>query len=56
MARADRRLPGLDGDEVERFEAHWPIGARERLALDLYTGWRPRRRHPSNSRAARPLD
>lgn len=29
-------------DEVERFEAHWPTGARERLALDilLYTGLR----------------
>ena len=29
-------------DEIERFEAHWPIGTRERLALDLllYTGLR----------------
>jgi len=29
-------------DEVARFEAHWPIGTRERLALDLllYTGVR----------------
>jgi integrase len=28
--------------EVERFEAHWPVGSRERLALDLllYTGLR----------------
>jgi integrase len=29
-------------DEIERFEAHWQIGTRERLALDLllYTGLR----------------
>jgi integrase len=29
-------------DEIERFESHWPIGTRERLALDLllYTGLR----------------
>lgn len=29
-------------DEVERYEAHWPLGSRERLALDvlLYTGLR----------------
>ncbi len=29
-------------DEIERFEAHWPVGTRERLALDLllYTGLR----------------
>jgi integrase len=29
-------------DEIERFEASWPIGSRERLALDLllYTGLR----------------
>ena len=29
-------------DEVERFEQHWPIGSRERLALDLllFTGLR----------------
>lgn len=29
-------------EEVERYEAHWPVGTRERLALDLllYTGLR----------------
>ena len=29
-------------EEIERFETHWPIGTRERLALDLllYTGLR----------------
>ena len=29
-------------DKIERFEEHWPIGTRERLALDLllYTGLR----------------
>ncbi|WP_082482931.1 site-specific integrase [Methylobacterium sp. Leaf123] len=29
-------------EEVERFEAHWPLGSRERLAFDLllYTGLR----------------
>ena len=29
-------------DELDRFEAHWPVGTRERLAYDLllYTGLR----------------
>ncbi|HEY4981260.1 MAG TPA: site-specific integrase [Pseudolabrys sp.] len=29
-------------DELDRFEAHWPVGTRERLAFDLllYTGFR----------------
>ncbi|MEH6721728.1 MAG: tyrosine-type recombinase/integrase [Aurantimonas endophytica] len=38
----DRRLPGLTEDDVDRFEARWPVGTRQRVRLDvlLYTGLR----------------
>ena len=42
QSSAHRWLSRWSEEEIERFEAYWPIGTRERLALAilLYTGLR----------------